>query len=162
MNRKEITASLAIVSMALLAIIMIATTPTQALAIDYGSPDLNYQPRAGFVEDGVDSSGTSDNTGEDSADEEQGDSTTDSTTGEDEGSEDSSNDKEDLSGLGYEAFQNCLAKAGESPTEQEVQDCIDSSYGGHDNGGQGPNESADGNDKGDTSVNQELSANDLE
>jgi hypothetical protein len=161
MNRKEITASLAIVGMALLATIMI-TTLTQALAIDYGSPDLNYQPSAGFVEDGADYSGTSDNTDEDSADEEQEDSTTAATTGEDEGSEDSSNDKEDSSGLGYEAFQNCLAKAGESPTEQEVQDCIDSSYGGHDNGGQGPNESADGNDKGDTSVNQELSANDLE
>ena len=53
MNRKETTASLAIVSMALLATIMIATTP-QALAIDYGSPDLNYRPSAGFVEDGTD------------------------------------------------------------------------------------------------------------
>ena len=84
------------------------------------------------------------------------------TTGEEEGSEDSSNDKEDSSSLGYEAFQDCLAKAGESPTEQEVQDCIDSSYSGQDNGGQGPNESTDGNDKGDTGVNQELSATDLE
>ena len=162
MNRKETTASLAIVSMALLATIMIATTP-QALAIDYGSPDLNYRPIAGFVEDGTDSSGTSDNIDEDSADEEQEeDSTTGATTGEEEGSEDSSNDKEDSSSLGYEAFQDCLAKAGESPTEQEVQDCIDSSYSGQDNGGQGPNESTDGNDKGDTGVNQELSATDLE
>ena len=64
MNRKETTASLAIVSMALLATIMTATTPTQALAIDYGSPDLNYQPSGGFVGDGADSSGTSDNTTE--------------------------------------------------------------------------------------------------
>jgi hypothetical protein len=158
MNRKEKTASIAIVSMALLATIMIATTPTQALAIDYGSPELNYQPSAGFVEDGSDSSGTSDNTDEDSADEEQEDSITAATTGEDEGSEDTSNDKEDSSGLGYEAFQDCLANAGESPTEQEVQDCIDSSYGGQDNGGQGPNGSVDGNDKGDTGVTQELSA----
>jgi hypothetical protein len=162
MNRKEKTASLVIVSMALLATIMIATTPTQALAIDYGSPELNYQPSAGFVEDGSDSSGTSDNTDEDSADEEQEDSTTGATTGEDEGSEDTSNEKEDSSGSGYEAFQDCLANAGESPTEQEVQDCIDSSYGGQDNGGQGPNESTDGNDKGDTGVYQELSATDLE
>ena len=65
MNRKETTASLAIVSMALLATIMTATAP-QALAIDYGSPDLNYQPSAGFVGDGSDSSGTSDNTDGDS------------------------------------------------------------------------------------------------
>jgi hypothetical protein len=163
MNRKETTASLAIVSMALLATIMTATTPTHALAIDYGSPDPNYQPSGGFVGDGADSSGTSDNTDEDSADEEQEeDNTTGATTGEDEGSEDSSNDEEDSSGLGYETFQDCLADAGESPTEQEVQDCIDSSYSGQDNGEQGPNESANGNDKGDTGVNQELSATDLE
>ena len=51
MNRKETTRSLAIVSMALLATIMTATTSTQALAIDYGSPDLNYQPSGGFVGD---------------------------------------------------------------------------------------------------------------
>jgi hypothetical protein len=157
MNRKETIASLAIVGMALLATIITATTPTQALAIDYGSPDLNYRPSGGFVEDGADSSGTTDNT-----DEEQEDSTTAATTGEDEGSEDTSNDKEDSSGLGYEAFQDCLANAGESPTEQEVQDCIDSSYGVQDNGGQGPNESTEGNDNGDTGVNQELSATDLE
>jgi hypothetical protein len=162
MNRKETIASLAIVGMALLATIITATTPTQALAIDYGSPDLNYRPSGGFVEDGADSSGTTDNTDEDSTDEEQEDSTTAATTGEDEGSEDTSNDKEDSSGLGYEAFQDCLANAGESPTEQEVQDCIDSSYGVQDNGGQGPNESTEGNDNGDTGVNQELSATDLE
>jgi hypothetical protein len=152
MNRKETIASLAIVGMALLATIITATTPTQALAIDYGSPDLNYRPSGGFVEDGADSSGTTDNT-----DEEQEDSTTAATTGEDEGSEDTSNDKEDSSGLGYEAFQDCLANAGESPTEQEVQDCIDSSYCV-----QGPNESTEGNDNGDTGMNQELSATDLE
>ena len=157
MNRKETTASLVIVGMALLATIMTATTPTQALAIDYGSPDLNYQPSGGFVEGGADSSDTSDNTEEDSTDEEQEDSTTAATTGEDEGSEDSSNDKEDSSGLAYETFQDCLTQVGESPTEQEVQDCIDSSYGGQDNGEQGPNGSADGNDKGDTGVTQELS-----
>ena len=162
MNRKETTASLAIVSMALLATIMTATTPTQALAIDYGSPDPNYQPSGRFVGDSVDSAGTFDNTNGDSGDEEQEDSTTGATTGEDEGSEDTSDDKEDSSGLGYEAFQDCLANTGESPTKQEVQDCIDSSYGGQDNGDQGPNESTDGNDKGDTGVNQELSANDLE
>jgi hypothetical protein len=143
MNRKETTAYLAIVSMALLATIMTATTPTQALAIDYGSPDLNYQPSSGFVGDGADSSGTSDNTDEDSTDDEQKDSTTAATTGEDEGSEDSLNDNEDSSGSAYETFQDCLTQVGESPTEQEVQDCIDSSYGGQDNGEQGPNESAD-------------------
>jgi hypothetical protein len=151
MNRKETTASLAIVSMALLATIMIATTPTQALAIDYGSPDLSYLSEGGFAEDGTNNSGNSDNTNGDSTDEEQEDSTTAATTGEDEGSEDSSNDK-DSSGLAYETFQDCLTQLGESPIEQEVQDCVDSSYGE-----QGPNGSADGNDERDTGVTQELS-----
>jgi hypothetical protein len=156
MNRKETIASLAIVGMALLATIITATTPTQALAIDYGSPDLSYLPKGGFAEDGTNNSDNSDNTKGDSGDGEEGDSTTAATTGEDEGSEDS-NDKEDSSGLAYETFQDCLTQVGESPTEQEVQDCIDSSYGGQDNGEQGPNGSADGNDKGDTGVTQELS-----
>ena len=75
MNRKETTASLAIVSIALLATIMI-TTPTQALAIDYGSPDLSYLPKGGFAEDGTNNSGNSDNTNGDSGDREQEDSTT--------------------------------------------------------------------------------------
>jgi hypothetical protein len=140
--------------MALLATIMTATTPTQALAIDYGSPDLNNQP-TGFVEDGADSSGTSDNTEEDSGDEEQEDSTT---TNEDEGSEDSDNsinDQEDLSSLGYEAFQDCLAEIEKSPTEEEVQNCIESSYGGQDESEDAPSESADEDDEGDTDVTQE-------
>ena len=156
MNRKETTASLAIVSMALLATIMIAT-PTQVLAIDYGSPDLSYLPKGGFAEDDTKNSDNSDNTNGDSGGREQEDSTTAATTDEDEGSEDSSNDKEDSSGLVYDTFQDCLTQVGEFPTEQEVQDCVDASYGGQDNGEQSPNGSADGNDKGDTDVTQELS-----
>src|SRR5918994_4342904 len=106
MNRKETTASLAIVSMALLATIMTATTP-QAFAIDYGSPELNYRPSPGFAGDSSDRSGTSGNT-----DEEQEASTTAATTGENGGSDETSNDKEDSSSLGYEAFQDCLANVG--------------------------------------------------
>jgi hypothetical protein len=147
MNRKETTVSLAIVGIALLATSMSAMTPTQALAIDYGSPDLSYQPSDGFVRDDADSSGTSDNTNEDSVDEEQEEIITDATGNEDDG------DKEDSSGSGYEAFQDCLAELGQSPTEQEVQDCIESSYGGQDNNELGPSESAD-EDEEDTNVIQ--------
>jgi hypothetical protein len=156
MNRKETTASLAIVCMALLATIMTATTPKPALAIDFGSP------ATAFVEDGADSSGTSDNTDEDSIDEEQEDSTT---AIEDEGSEDSddsSNDQEDSSSLGYEAFQDCLAEIEESPTEERVQDCIKSSYGGQDESEDASSEIADGDDIDDTDVTQEPLANDSE
>ncbi len=130
MNRKETTISLAIVGMALLATIMTAMTPTQALAIDYGSPDSSYQPNGGFVRDGADSSGTSDNTDEESG------------------------DKEKSSGSGYESFQDCLAEVGQSPTEQQVQYCIDSSYSGQDGSENGPSESADENDEHRTDVIQ--------
>ena len=140
MNRKETTISLVIVGMALLATITTAMTPTQALAIDYGSPDSGYQPNGGFVRDGADSSGTSDNTDEESGDEEQEERTTAATANEDEG------DKKNSSGSGYESFQDCLAEVGQSPTKQQVQDCIDSSYGAQDDGENGPSESADEND----------------
>jgi hypothetical protein len=156
MNKKETTTPLAIVCMALLATIMTATTPTQALAIDYGSPDLNYQPTGGFVKDGADSSGTSDNTDEDSGHEEKEDSTT---ANEDEGaadSDESSNDQEDSSSLGYQAFQDCLAEIEESPTEEEVQKCFESSSGGQDESEDAPTKSADDtDDEGVTDVSQE-------
>ena len=145
MNRKETTISLAIVGMALLATIMTAMTPTQALAIDYGSPDSSYQPNGGFVRDGADSSGTSDNTDEESGEEDQEERTNAATANEDEG------DKENSSGSEYESFQDCLAEVGQSPTEQQVQDCINSSYGGSENGS---SESADENDEHRTDVVQ--------
>jgi hypothetical protein len=145
MNRKETKVSLAIVGMALLATIMTAMTPTQALAIDYGSPDSSYQPNDGFVRDGADISGTSDNTNEDSGDEV---ITTAATVNGDDG------DMEDLSGSGYEAFQDCLSELGQSSTEQEVQDCIDSSYGGQDSNEDDPSERADENGERSTDVIQ--------
>ena len=131
MNRKETTISLAIVGIALLATITTAMTPTQALAIDYGSPDSSYQPN------GADSSGTSDNTDEESGEEDQEERTNAATANGDEG------DKENSSGSEYESFQDCLAEVGQSPTEQQVQDCINSSYGGQDDSENGPSESAD-------------------
>jgi hypothetical protein len=38
------------------------------------------------------------------------------------------------------------AEVGQSPTEQQVQDWIDSSYGGQDDSENGPSESADESD----------------
>jgi hypothetical protein len=115
------------------------------LAIDYGSPDSSYQPNDGFVRDGADISGTSDNTNEDSGDEV---ITTAATVNGDDG------DMEDLSGSGYEAFQDCLSELGQSSTEQEVQDCIDSSYGGQDSNVDDTSERADENGERSTDVIQ--------
>src|SRR5919106_6939637 len=153
MNRKQTTTSLAIVGMALLATVMtMSYTPTPSLALGHWTLDENFPPNSGFAEDGMDSSGTIDNTNEEDSDENSG--TTAATTDEDEeeGSEDSgdgSNDKEDSSHVAYDDLQACLSDAeGEgSPTEQEVQDCVESSYGEMDSSEDTPTESAGDDDE---------------
>ena len=127
-NRKQTTMYLAIVGMALLATVMTVSSPTPALALGHWNLDENFDPNSGFAEDGMDSSGTTDNTNEE-------DSTTAATTDEDEeeGSEDSgdgSNDKEDSSHVAYDDLQACLSDAAGrgSPTAEEVQGCVESSY----------------------------------
>ena len=162
MNKKETTASLAIVGLALLATITMIS-PTQALALGHWNVDDDFIPKSD-----MDSSGTMDNTDEEEEEEE--DSTAAASTGKD--STDNSNDKEDSSSSGYEAFQDCLAEIEESPTEEEVQDCVDSSYSGMDNSedtpikstdmtdeegeeeDDAPSESTDEDDEGDTDVTQ--------
>jgi hypothetical protein len=157
MNKKETAASLAIVGMALLATITMIS-PTQALALGHWNLNEDFPPNSDIAENGAGSSGTSDNTDEDSGHEEEGDSTTSATANEDEeeeeSSEENSDDKEGSSNSGYEAFQDCLAEIEESPTEEQVQDCIQSSYGGDDSE-DSPSESVDDDDDGETDVTQE-------
>lgn len=146
MNKKETTASLAIVGLALLATITMIS-PTQALALGHWNLDEDSIPKSDFADDDIDSFGTSDNTDEeeeDSSDEEEEDSTAAANIGEDR--TDNSNGKEDSSSSGYEAFQDCLAEIEESPTEEEVQDCVDSSYSGMDNSEDTPAKSTDRGD----------------
>jgi hypothetical protein len=150
MNKTETTVSLAIVSMALLATITMIS-PNQALALGQWNTNEVFTPNGDVAEDGMDSS--------DSSDEEEGDSITAAGTDEDkeqeEGSEDSSDTsdgKEHSSSSGYQAFQDCLAEIKESPTEEQVQDCIDSSYGPEDENEDASSESTDEGDEGDTDV----------
>lgn len=138
MNKKETTVSLAVVGLALLATITMIS-PTQALALGHWNVDEDIIPKSDLANDDMDSSGTTDNT-----DEEEEDSTAAAGTGED--STDNSNGKEDSSSSGYEAFQDCLAEIEESPTEEEVQDCVDSSYSGMDNSEDTPIKSTDETD----------------
>jgi hypothetical protein len=173
MNKKETAASLAIIGLALLATITMIS-PTQALALGHWNVDDDFIPKSDLADDDMDSSGTMDNADEeeqegDSSDEEEEDSTAAANTGEDD--TDNSNGKEDSSSSGYEAFQDCLAEIEESPTEEEVQDCVDSSYRGMDNSedtpstdmtdeegeeeDEAPSESTDEDDEGDTDVTQE-------
>jgi hypothetical protein len=125
-NRKQTIASLAIVGMALYATVMttMMSLPTQALALGHWNLDED------FAEDGTDSSGNTEKTndnGEDSTTAAAMDVDEDKGSKEDTGS----NDKKDSSQVAYDDMQVCLSDAeGEgSPTEQEVQDCIETSYG---------------------------------
>ena len=66
-------------------------------------------------------------------------------------SEDGTNsNNQDSSNVAYEEFQGCLSDVeGEgSPTEQEVQDCIESSYSGIDSNENTPTESTDEDEDG--------------
>jgi hypothetical protein len=84
-----------------------------------------------------------------------------------EGSEEAAaegSDSMDSEGVGYESFQKCLPDNGgeESPTEQQVQDCFESSYGGKDSTGNTPTESEDDGDEGNSDVTEHVSSDDTE
>ena len=146
-NRKQTkTMSLAIVGMALLATVISISSPTQALALGHWNLDEDFAPSSGLSEDGMDKSGTTDNTKE-----EDEDRTTAATTDDDEeegsgdSSDDSTSEEEDSTHAAYHNLQACLSGIGgeRSPTEQEVQDCMESSYGEMDSSDGPPNETTD-------------------
>ena len=150
MNRKE-TISLAMVGMALLATVMTMPSPTQALALGHWNLDEDSTPNNGRTEDGMDSSGTTDNTNGEENDSDEGSASATADDGEEESSEDGTNsNNQDSSNVAYEEFQGCLSDVeGEgSPTEQEVQDCIESSYSGIDSNENTPTESTDEDENG--------------
>lgn len=165
MNREQRkTMSLAIVGMALLAAVMSTPSPTQALALGHWNLDEDITPSSGLSEDGMDKSGTTDNTKE-----EDEDSTTATTKDDDEeeGSEDSSDDstseEEDPTHAAYHNLQACLSdiKGERSPTEQEVQDCIDSSYSEIDSG-TAPDEGTEDIDEDENGVTERVSTGESE
>ena len=153
-NRKQTkTISLAIVGMALLATFISISSPTQTLALGHWKLDEDFASSSGLSEDGINKSGTADNTKE-----EDEDRTTAATTDDDEeegpgdrSSDDSTNEEEDSTHAAYHNLQACLSGIGgeRSPTEQEVQDCMESSYGEMDIGDSTPNETTDDVDEDD-------------
>jgi hypothetical protein len=150
MNRKE-TISLAMVGMALLATVMTMPSPTQALALGHWNLDEDSTPNSGLAEDGMDSSGTTDNTNGEENDSDEGSASAIADDGEEESSEDGTNsNNQDSSNVAYEEFQGCLSDLKEegSPTEQEVQDCIESSYRGIDSNENTPTGSTDEDENG--------------
>lgn len=164
MNRREATMSLVKVGVAILAPIVatIMSIPTQAIATSQAYQDASYLPGGRYVEDVTDSSGTSDDADKEAEVFIGEDITTDPTKDEDEDekgaedSNDSSNDREDSHSLGYDALQECLVELGDSPTEQEVQDCMKSSYGGQDSNEHSPSESPDEEGEGETRIHRDI------
>ena len=149
MNRKE-TISLAMVGMALLATVMTMPSPTQALALGHWNLDEDSTPNSGLAEDGMDSSGTTDNNNGEENDSDEGSDSAIADDGEESSEDGTNSNNQDSSKVAYEEFQGCLSDVeGEgSPTEQEVQDCIESSYSGIDSNENTPTESTDEDENG--------------
>lgn len=122
------TMPLAVAGIALLATLMAISSPTQALALGHWNLDEDFIPNSGIAEDVADGSGTDEHT-----DGEEEESTTAATTDEDD--DEASEDGSDASHAAYDALQACLSDVEEvgSPTEQQVQDCMESSYREMDN-----------------------------
>jgi hypothetical protein len=163
MIRKQMTIPLAVAGIALLATLMAISSPSQALALGHWNLDEDFIPNSGIAEDVADGSGTDEHT--DGGEEE---STTAATTDEDdnEASEDGSDDsggKEDASHAAYDALQACLSDVEEvgSPTKQQVQDCMESSYREMDNSEEDSMENTS-DDEDNTETNQDVSTDDTD
>jgi hypothetical protein len=144
MNGKQ-TVLMAVVGMALFATVITMSSPPPALALSHWNLDEDTSPNTG-----LDSSGTTDDT-EEVEEEAAGDE--DRNTATITQSNDNSEVEEDSSQVVYEEFQGCLSSISGEPTELEVQDCLESSYGGMDSS----------EDMGSTEDGGEhVSANDLE
>ena len=147
MDRKEATL-IAVVGMAIFATVMATSSSTQALA------SVDDTSNNGVASDGIDSSGTTYNTNEDENGE---DSTTESTNNDGEASSDGNADDKDSSRVADDDLQACLSdNEGEgSPTEQDVQDCMDPNYKGTDDNDT-PSESTNNGDEDDNSDEDEI------
>ena len=158
MNRKEAT-MIAIVATALLATIMTATSSTPAFALGHWNLDEDYIPAAGMANSDTES--TDDE--EESSDEDSDTAASDDEDRESSDDTDSSNE-EDSTHAAYEELQACLSDSnGEgSPSEQEVQDCIDSSYSGNDSTEDIPTDNTDEVEEDENGVTEDVSTDDSE
>jgi hypothetical protein len=135
------TALMAVVGMALLAIVMTVSSPAPALSLSHLNPDGDSTLNSDIPDARIYSSGTTDNTDDEvgaeeenaADDEDRVTTTTDGSNGEEDpdGNDQDSNDsnaEKDSSHIAYEKLLRCLLNV-ETETEQEVQDCFESSYG---------------------------------
>jgi hypothetical protein len=128
MNGKE-TIVIVMLATALLATILTITSPIPALALSRWNLDEDPIPDSGFANgDMVSPETESIDREEENRDEDSITATTDDEDGEDSEDGDNSNDKKDSSHVADGDLQACLSDAKEegSPTEQKVQDCMES------------------------------------
>jgi len=179
MDRKEAT-MIAMIATTLLATILTMTAPTSAFALGHWNIDEDFVPATGMANsDTVGTDDEEEGSDEDSEtantdDEEEGsdeDSETANTDDEEEGSDEDSESSgdtdnpegnKDPSQVAYENLQACLSESsGEgSASEQEVQDCIDSSYSGNDGAENAPADSTDEVEESGDGVTEEVSSDD--
>lgn len=163
MDRKEAT-TIAMITTTLLATILTMTSSTSAFALGHWNLDEDFVPSTGMANSDTES--TDDE--EAGSDEDSETANTDDEERENSGDTDNPDGNEDPSHVAYEDLQACLSdsSAEGSPSEQEVQDCIDSSYGGNDGAENDPaaeNDPSDGTDEVEESgdgVTEEVSSDD--
>jgi len=163
MDRKEAT-TIATITTTLLATILTMTSSTSAFALGHWNLDEDFVPSTGMANSDTES--TDDE--EAGSDEDSETANTDDEERENSGDTDNPDGNEDPSHVAYEDLQACLSdsSAEGSPSEQEVQDCIDSSYGGNDGAENDPtaeNDPSDGTDEVEESgdgVTEEVSSDD--
>jgi hypothetical protein len=161
MDRKEAT-MIAIIATALLATIMTTTSSTSAFALGHWNLDEDFVPTTGMPNSDAEHTNDEEKTSDEDSkiatanDEELGNSDENS------GDTDNPDGNVDPSQVAYEDLQACLSdSSGEgSPSEQEVQDCINSSYGGEVNAENAPTDSADEVDEDEDGVTEEVSTDD--
>ena len=147
MNRKEATIA-AMITTTLVATILTMTSSTSAFALGHWNLDEDFVPSTGMANSDTES--TDDE--EEGSDEDSETANTDDEERENSGDTDNPDGNEDPSHVAYEDLQACLSdsNAEGSPSEQEVQDCIDSSYGENDGAENDPtaeNDPSDGTDE---------------
>ena len=147
MDRKEAT-MIAMIATTLLATILTMTAPTSAFALGHWNIDEDFVPATGMANS--DTEGTDD---EEEASDEDSENSSDT---------DNPDGNEDQSQVAYENLQACLSDSSSegSPSELEVQDCIDSSYGGNDGAENAPADSKDEVEESGDGVTEEVSSDD--
>lgn len=140
MERKEAT-TIAMITTTLLATILTMTSSTSAFALGHWNMNEDFVPSTGMANSDTESNDDE----EEGSDEDSETANTDDEERENSGDTDNPAGNEDPSQVAYEDLQACLSESSAegSPSEQEVQDCIDSSYGGNDGAKNDPTDGTD-------------------